>query len=204
MAGWFGSRQKWKRCLTVDLVWKPGAGPAVLHASLYAPLYAPDPVWSVKLDTSVTRHISLGYISLKLPMSQSVFGPIVPDTTITTLMAANYSADIGLFNVEAEMASLLRDMNDEELCSFAELQEEPANDDQIELYIYICFLIFTRTYSTEHLQQAIRRIEGWITEVPIGYPDRARRFQILDMTSAWMSQIRIISEDVENMVSRNR
>lgn len=51
-------------------------------------------------------------------------------------MAEENSADIELFNVEGEMVSSLQDMSDEELRSFAELQEEPVNDDQIELYIF--------------------------------------------------------------------
>lgn len=47
-------------------------------------------------------------------------------------------------------------------------------------------------------------MEGWAAEVPVDHPDHARRFRILDTILAWMSQIGAISEDVENLVSRNR
>jgi tetratricopeptide (TPR) repeat protein len=113
-------------------------------------------------------------------------------------MTADHSAEIELFNVEVEMATLLQEMSNEELHSFAELHEDPANDDQIELYIYTCFFIFTRTHSMEHLRQAIGRMEGWIAEVPMDHPDRARRFRILDTMSDWMSQVRVISDDVKS------
>lgn len=94
-----------------------------------------------------------------------------------------------LFNIEVEMASSLHDLSDEDLRSFAELQEDPANDEQIELYIYTCFLIFTRTRSTEYLEQAIQRMEGWIAVIGMDHPGRARRFQILDMMSARMIHV---------------
>ena len=57
---------------------------------------------------------------------------------------------------EAEMTSFLNDMNEGDLCSFAALQEDPTNDNPIELYIHTRFLIFTKTHSREYLEQAIR------------------------------------------------
>jgi hypothetical protein len=42
------------------------------------------------------------------------------------------------------MATLLDDISDEDLRAFAELQDGPASDPQIELYIYTYFLIFMR------------------------------------------------------------
>jgi hypothetical protein len=84
------------------------------------------------------------------------------------------------FHIEPEMATSLHDMSDEELLPFAELQEDPASDAQIELFIYTCFLIFTRTASTEYLERAIQRAEGWVAVTPVDDPDCARRSQILD------------------------
>ncbi|KAL8367940.1 hypothetical protein RB599_003723 [Gaeumannomyces hyphopodioides] len=92
------------------------------------------------------------------------------------------------FNIEAEIASSLHDMSEDDLRSFAELHEDPENDDQIELHIYTCFLIFTRTRSTEHLEQAIQRTKGWIAVTATDRPDRTRRFHILDMMLARRSQ----------------
>jgi hypothetical protein len=93
-----------------------------------------------------------------------------------------------MFHIEPEMATFLDDLSDEDLRDFAELQDDPASDHQIELHIYICFLISTRTPSTEHLEQAIQQMEGWIAVIAIDHQDRARRFQILDMMLARMSQ----------------
>ena len=100
------------------------------------------------------------------------------------------------FNIEAEIVSSLRDMSDEDLRSFAELQEDPTSDEQIELYIYTCFFIYMRTHSTECLEQAIQRTEGWIEVAASDHPDRARRFQILDMMSARMTQHGPLLEDI--------
>ena len=112
------------------------------------------------------------------------------------LVAADYIAEMELFSIEAEMASSLHDMSDEDLRSFAELHEDPANDKQIELYIYTCFLIFKRTRSTEYLEQAIQRTEGWIEVIGLDHPDRARRFQIFDMMSARMCELTYISKEL--------
>ena|SRR6266566_1923477 len=104
-------------------------------------------------------------------------------------------AEMELFNTEAEMTSSLYDMSDDDLRSFAELQEDPANDSQIEVYIHTCFLIFTRTRSTEYLRQAIQRAEGWVAVTPADHPDRTRRSHILDML-ARMHRHNLILEDV--------
>lgn len=113
----------------------------------------------------------------------------------TASMAAHHMAEMKLFNIEAEMASTLHDMSDEDLRSFVELQEDPANNEQIELCIYTSFLIFTKTRSAEYLELAIQRTEGWIAVIAIDHPDRARRLQILDMMSARTSKLRLILED---------
>ena len=51
-----------------------------------------------------------------------------------------------------EMVSSLHDLSDEELRSFAELHKDPANDAQIELFVYTCFFIFTKMGSVEYLE----------------------------------------------------
>ncbi|KAK6495590.1 hypothetical protein TWF481_002638 [Arthrobotrys musiformis] len=104
------------------------------------------------------------------------------------------------FNINAEMTSLLDNLSGEEdLYNFAAVQQEqqeqgPVNDEQIELYIYTCFLVFRKTGSRKHLEQAIQQTEGWIAELALGHADRARRLQIFDFLSAWMSQPSFISE----------
>lgn len=106
----------------------------------------------------------------------------------------NGPANMELFHVESEMATLLHDMCNEDLFSFAGLHEDPVNGVQIELYIFTYFLLFTRTFSAEYLEQAIQRAEGWVAVTGLDHPDRARRFQILDMMLARMSQLTYISE----------
>jgi hypothetical protein len=118
--------------------------------------------------------------------------------------AAHPAAEMDLFHIEAEITSCLHDMSDDDLRSSAELHEGPVNDEQIELHIYTCFLIVKRTRSTEHLEQVIRRTKGWIAELNIDHPDYARRFRILGMMSAWMSQLSLVSEDVELPFSGTR
>lgn len=93
-----------------------------------------------------------------------------------------------LFHVEAEMASLLEEISDKDLRTFAELQEDPANDTQIELFIYVCFSISMRTGSIEYLRRAIERAEGWLAVSPDSHQDWARRSKILDTLSARMCE----------------
>lgn len=101
-----------------------------------------------------------------------------------------------LFCVEQQLVSSLHDMSNEDLCSFAELHEDPVNDVQIELYVFTYFLLFTRTFSMGYLKQAIQRTEGWIAVMGLDHPDRARRFQIFDMMSARMCELTYISEEL--------
>jgi hypothetical protein len=84
------------------------------------------------------------------------------------------------------MATVLCDMNDEDLCKFVELQDDPASDVQNELWIYTCFLIFTRIGSMDYLERAIQRADGWIAVLAIDHADRARRFQIIGTMAARM------------------
>ena len=111
-------------------------------------------------------------------------------------MATHHMAEMELFRIDHELTTSLYNMDDEDLRSFAELQEDPTNDEQIELYIYTCFLIFTKMHSREYLEQAIQRTEGWVAVTPAGHPDRIRRSHVLDMMSARMHQHNLIVEDV--------
>ncbi|KAF2804516.1 uncharacterized protein BDZ99DRAFT_544163 [Mytilinidion resinicola] len=105
-------------------------------------------------------------------------------------------ANMELFHVEPELIVTLYDMSSEDLCSFAELYEDPVNNVQIELYVLAYFLLFTKTLSTEHVEQAIQRTEGWVAVTELDDPERARRFQILDMMSARMYELAYISQEL--------
>jgi wyosine [tRNA(Phe)-imidazoG37] synthetase (radical SAM superfamily) len=98
------------------------------------------------------------------------------------------------FCVDSEMATLLGGMEDEDLRSFAELQDL-ANNEQIELHVYIHFLVFTKTQSMEFLNQAIQQTEEWVAVTPADHPDRTRRSHILDMLVARKHQYNLLLED---------
>lgn len=102
-------------------------------------------------------------------------------------------AEMQPFNIGAEMASFLNDMSNEDLCAFVESQEDPAGDEQIELYIYSCFLIFKESSSAEHLERAAQQAEGWAEATSTDHPDRTRRIQILDMIAASVSTLEDIA-----------
>ena len=97
----------------------------------------------------------------------------------TAASVATYQiAEIEPFRIDHEIITSLHNMDNEELRSFAELHEDPVNDEQIELYIYACFLAFRTTHSTEFLKQAVQRAEEWVTETVDDHPDRTRRIRI--------------------------
>ncbi|KAI0977555.1 hypothetical protein F4678DRAFT_413424 [Xylaria arbuscula] len=100
------------------------------------------------------------------------------------------------FNIEVDLAATLDEMSHEDLHSFAELQEDTASDEQIELYIYTRFLIFTKTWSIEHLDQSIQRTEGWLAITPTDHLDRIRRSHVLDMLVARKHQHKLLLEDL--------
>jgi len=106
-----------------------------------------------------------------------------------------FARKMEMFHVEPELATSLHDMSDEDIRAFAELQEDPASDAQIESSIYTNFLIFTRTASMEHLERAIQRGEGWVAATPDGHPQRVRRSEILDTMSARLCEHRQMLED---------
>ncbi|KAM0688741.1 hypothetical protein Q7P36_010816 [Cladosporium allicinum] len=93
-----------------------------------------------------------------------------------------------LFRLEPDMIGLLRGLSDEELQAFAELQADTMSDAQVELHIYVCFLLFKRTKSVEHLEQAAHRAEGWLAITPNEHLDRPRRFEIHDTMFSTMLQ----------------
>jgi hypothetical protein len=139
-----------------------------------------------------------GVLPKAVPLGHSSGDPETSDTFRFNnyIGSYHYMAETELFRIDHEITASLDSMDDDELRSFAKLQEDPASNEQTELYIYTCFFIFKRTCSTEQLEQAVLRTEGWIAEVAADHPDRARRFHILDVLVAQMSQHRLILEDV--------
>lgn len=99
-----------------------------------------------------------------------------------------------LFDVKPEIVLSVDQMTYNGLCTFAESHEDSVDAEQIELHIYICFFIFTKAHSVEHLEQAIWRAKKWTAETDADHPDHVRRFQILDMMLTRKRQLGIIAE----------
>lgn len=103
-----------------------------------------------------------------------------------------------LFNVGAEIVQLLQDMSRDEICAFAELHEDPQDDAQIELFIFICFFIFLKIRLRDYLDRAVQRAEGWLAVAPDDQPERIRRSRILDTILA--IQFQMLAELCPNVV----
>jgi hypothetical protein len=56
------------------------------------------------------------------------------------------------FHINLEMASLLNNTCDEDLCFLLQLQEDPANSAQNELFIYICFSVLNSISNTARIR----------------------------------------------------
>ncbi|KAI1157271.1 hypothetical protein F5B18DRAFT_261369 [Nemania serpens] len=108
------------------------------------------------------------------------------------------------FHVDNDMVTLLGGMDDEDLHLFAKLHKDTASDEQIKLYIYMHFLIFTKTQSTECLDQGIQRTEGWLATTPTDHPDHSRRFHILNILVARKHQYNLLSEDIMSIFQESR
>ncbi|KAI0887517.1 CHAT domain-containing protein [Annulohypoxylon maeteangense] len=121
--------------------------------------------------------------------------PSQPQTPVDELGMAGKDGWMGLFDIDEEIASSLRGMSDEELRSFSLTYEDSACDKHIELQIYTCFLVFLRTGSPEHFQQAIQLTRKWNETLTIDHSDRTRRHQIGDMMVAWELQLNLFLED---------
>ncbi|KAI1360411.1 CHAT domain-containing protein [Xylaria arbuscula] len=93
----------------------------------------------------------------------------------------NSTRETNLFKVDTEMASCLQDLDDESLRYHLEIEEENTGNDPDELFIYTCFLIFSRSQNIEFLDRAIRRAQAWLSLTPPENEDRARRFEILNI-----------------------
>lgn len=95
---------------------------------------------------------------------------------------------MGVFNIDPGLKLFLSKLNEHNLHSFAKVREDPTNDEQIELYIYCCLLIFQKSHSEEQLERAIQRANGWLAVTPADHSDHSRRSSILDTLSTQMHQ----------------
>ncbi|KAI2621937.1 CHAT domain-containing protein [Hypomontagnella submonticulosa] len=108
-----------------------------------------------------------------------------------------------LFDIEEEITCSLHNMNDKDLRDYSLVYEDSTDEKHIELQIYTCFLIFERTRSIEHLQQAVQLASRWSATLAIDHPDRTRRCQISDMMLAWKLQVSLMQEHIMFSQSEN-
>ncbi|KAF2647058.1 hypothetical protein K491DRAFT_615233 [Lophiostoma macrostomum CBS 122681] len=64
----------------------------------------------------------------------------------------NGPANIELFYVKLEIATLLYSISNKDLGSLIELYNDLVNDVQIKLYIFTYFLLFIRTFLAKYLK----------------------------------------------------
>jgi hypothetical protein len=173
-------------------------------------------------DISTTRSLESGLDNLSAPGSWATAGHSygydshAPDDSAISASSFNLDASSSyrpamngltnteLFRVEPGMATLLHGMSNEDIRSFTELYKDPVNDAEIDLYVFMIFLLFTRTALTKYLEQAVQIAEGWVAVTAADHPDRARRFQVFDMMSARMCNLTHISEELLPILTGER
>lgn len=100
-------------------------------------------------------------------------------------------------HIDSELKSFCNEASEEDLCALAELHEDPTNDVQIELYIYLCFICFQKSGNVKYLEQAMQRAEGLAAVTPAHHLDYNRRYRLLNTVTIWYHQGQVIKEDIE-------
>ncbi|KAK6541052.1 hypothetical protein TWF694_008430 [Orbilia ellipsospora] len=92
------------------------------------------------------------------------------------------------FNIDPEMLEVVNQLDDDELIDFTASQADTTSEEQSELYVYLCFKVFERSKSKDHLKLAIEMAEGLVA-VAAGGVERSRRMKIFDSLSLRQLQI---------------
>ncbi|KAL2011079.1 hypothetical protein VTN00DRAFT_3797 [Thermoascus crustaceus] len=101
-----------------------------------------------------------------------------------------------LFQIDEELVTTLHDLSDDELSSFAELHGDPADESQIQVFIFTCLQLFERTGSPEWAERAYVQAEGWAAVATD--PDqniRASRIMAFIFGKAEAHQHKLVDED---------
>ncbi|KAL2014889.1 hypothetical protein VTN00DRAFT_2414 [Thermoascus crustaceus] len=89
-----------------------------------------------------------------------------------------------VFQINEEIASSLREIDDDELRVFSELHEDPTNDEEIELFIFTNFNLYKRTGDPEWAQRAMVQTDLWLLSTPLEDEQSARRYRIANLIRA--------------------
>ena len=103
---------------------------------------------------------------------------------------------IEIFNVDSEITASLHDLFHEDIVSFSEHYEDLPSDEEIEIYIFCCFLLFAKILSVDYLGKGIQRTEDWIAMTPTDHLDLSRRTRIRDTMLAQMTEHMLILDDI--------
>lgn len=98
------------------------------------------------------------------------------------------------FNIDSDIVLSLEELSQGDLQQLARQYEDPADDMDIELYIYFCLLISKKSCQEQHLEPAIELAKGWIAASPKGHTDRQRRYIILNTVITRHFHLMITSE----------
>lgn len=101
------------------------------------------------------------------------------------------------FHIDAGLLASFHEASEEDLQALAQLYEDPTNDDQIELYIYLCSLMFRKWHNRQNLERAIQRAEKWAAATAASHPDYSRRCSILTTVLSWGHHSWATAEDLE-------
>ncbi|KAL7919051.1 CHAT domain-containing protein [Trichoderma austrokoningii] len=99
-------------------------------------------------------------------------------------------------HIDPELLSFLHEASEEDLHALVELHEDLTNDDEIELYIYLCFLIFRRSHNIQYLRQALQRAMRRVLAMAISHPDFDRRVMIINALLLWDPQDEALKEEI--------
>ncbi|KAH8126913.1 hypothetical protein LI328DRAFT_163948 [Trichoderma asperelloides] len=104
------------------------------------------------------------------------------------------------FHIDAKLKSFCNEASEEDIQALvAELHEDPINDAEIELYIYLHFLHFQKSKDTKHLEQAIQLAEKWAAVTPSSHPDYNRRYRLLNTVTIRGHLCQVIKGDIEDI-----
>src|SRR5262245_62133609 len=83
-----------------------------------------------------------------------------------------------VFQVDPAIASLIKDMNEDELKAFTARHDKPKVDEDFEISIYAFLLMYTKFGSEKHRSRALELATAWIEATLEDDPDRERRCRL--------------------------
>ncbi|KAF4992642.1 hypothetical protein FGRMN_7043 [Fusarium graminum] len=93
-----------------------------------------------------------------------------------------------IFDVNEDIASALRDLDDEELRSFISIREDASDENLNKAASYACFLLFKNTGSIDYLREAIEVVDEWLVLMPDVGLEQSRPSRIRDVLCTELEQ----------------